>query len=283
MIRPEEVRLPELSPDATEADRRLLQALYEQFRDVGARLGALEATLGTVPRRMSSTITAMPTLTATYIGYGSSANALTGSSKFTWNNTTNTLTGGAADDSINIKGIAAAASADAAGSGVFVTGGAGDSSGDGGEAQLNGGAGGATGGGGGIYIAGGAGGATSGNGGLISFRGGNAQTSGSGGGATFTGGDGVGANPGGGVTLNGGAGGSGGDGGDVTLRPGLGTSGGANGKIIVYTEIEGREQTAPGAAPTNGYRLFAQDNGAGKTQLMVIFSSGAAQQIAIQP
>lgn len=51
MIRPEEVRLPELSPDATEGDRRLLQALYDQFRDVGARLGALEATVVTVPRR----------------------------------------------------------------------------------------------------------------------------------------------------------------------------------------------------------------------------------------
>ena len=47
--------------------------------------------------------------------------------------------------------------------------------------------------------------------------------------------------------------------------------------------LEGLEQTAPAAAPTNGYRIFAQDNGAGKTQLMVIFSSGAAQQLAIQP
>lgn len=47
--------------------------------------------------------------------------------------------------------------------------------------------------------------------------------------------------------------------------------------------LEGLEQTAPAAAPANGYRIFAQDNGAGKTQLMVIFSSGAAQQLAIQP
>lgn len=47
--------------------------------------------------------------------------------------------------------------------------------------------------------------------------------------------------------------------------------------------LQGLEQTAPAAAPTNGYRIFAQDNGAGKTQLMVIFSSGAAQEIAIQP
>lgn len=47
--------------------------------------------------------------------------------------------------------------------------------------------------------------------------------------------------------------------------------------------IEGLEQTAPSAAPANGYRLFAQDNGGGKTQLMVIFNTGVAQQIAIQP
>lgn len=47
--------------------------------------------------------------------------------------------------------------------------------------------------------------------------------------------------------------------------------------------LQGLEQTAPAAAPANGYRIFAQDNGAGKTQLMVIFSSGAAQQIAIEP
>ncbi len=47
--------------------------------------------------------------------------------------------------------------------------------------------------------------------------------------------------------------------------------------------IEGDEQTAPSAPGSNSYRIFAQDNGAGKTQLMVIFASGAAQQIAIQP
>lgn len=47
--------------------------------------------------------------------------------------------------------------------------------------------------------------------------------------------------------------------------------------------IEGAEQTAPSAPSANGYRIFAQDNGAGKTQLMVRFASGAAQQIAIEP
>ena len=41
------------------------------------------------------------------------------------------------------------------------------------------------------------------------------------------------------------------------------------------------EMTAPAGA-ANSARLFTQDNGAGKTQLMVIFGSGAAQQIAIE-
>jgi len=49
------------------------------------------------------------------------------------------------------------------------------------------------------------------------------------------------------------------------------------------TYLSGVEQTAPAAPAANGYRIFAQDNGAGKTQLMVIFGSGAAQQIAIEP
>jgi len=47
--------------------------------------------------------------------------------------------------------------------------------------------------------------------------------------------------------------------------------------------IEGTEQSAPAAPSANGYRIFAQDNGAGKTELMVIFGSGVAQQLAIEP
>ncbi len=55
------------------------------------------------------------------------------------------------------------------------------------------------------------------------------------------------------------------------------------GVVAITGAIEGAEQTAPSAPAANGYRIFAQDNGAGKTQLMVIFASGAAQQIAIEP
>jgi len=47
--------------------------------------------------------------------------------------------------------------------------------------------------------------------------------------------------------------------------------------------IEGTEMTAPAAPAANKGRLYFEDNGAGKTRLMVIFPSGAAQQIAIEP
>lgn len=43
------------------------------------------------------------------------------------------------------------------------------------------------------------------------------------------------------------------------------------------------EQTAPSAPAADGCYIYAQDNGGGKTQLMALFSSGAAQQLAIQP
>lgn len=43
------------------------------------------------------------------------------------------------------------------------------------------------------------------------------------------------------------------------------------------------EMTAPAAPAANGCRIWVEDNGSGKTRLMALFSSGAAQQIAIQP
>lgn len=44
-----------------------------------------------------------------------------------------------------------------------------------------------------------------------------------------------------------------------------------------------QEQTAPSAPAANNVYIYAQDNGAGKTQLMALFPSGVAQQIAIEP
>jgi len=58
-------------------------------------------------------------------------------------------------------------------------------------------------------------------------------------------------------------------------------SGGSVGFGAVF--LEGAEIAAPSAPAANGGRLFFQDNGSGKTQLAVIFSSGAVQVIATQP
>jgi hypothetical protein len=52
------------------------------------------------------------------------------------------------------------------------------------------------------------------------------------------------------------------------------TTGGALGFI---------EQTAPTSPAANGVRIYAEDNGSGKTRLMALFATGAAQQIAIEP
>ena len=43
------------------------------------------------------------------------------------------------------------------------------------------------------------------------------------------------------------------------------------------------EMTAPSAPATNSVRIYAEDNGAGKTRLMALFPTGAAQQVAIEP
>lgn len=43
------------------------------------------------------------------------------------------------------------------------------------------------------------------------------------------------------------------------------------------------EQTAPSAPAANQVVIYAEDDGAGKTRLMALFPTGAAQQIAIEP
>lgn len=47
--------------------------------------------------------------------------------------------------------------------------------------------------------------------------------------------------------------------------------------------MEVDEITAPSAPAADRVYLYAEDNGSGKTRLMALFSSGAAQQVAIQP
>lgn len=46
---------------------------------------------------------------------------------------------------------------------------------------------------------------------------------------------------------------------------------------------EWSEMTAPAAPAANKVRIYAEDNGSGKTRLMARFNTGAAQQIAIEP
>lgn len=55
------------------------------------------------------------------------------------------------------------------------------------------------------------------------------------------------------------------------------------GAIKLTTHIEGTEIAEPAAPAANGFRLFAKDNGAGKTQLCVRFATGATQVIATEP
>lgn len=63
---------------------------------------------------------------------------------------------------------------------------------------------------------------------------------------------------------------------NIALVLGTGTSGGT-----VY--LQGSEQTAdPAAPPADGWRLYAKDNGSGKTQLGVLFNTGAFIPIATQ-
>jgi hypothetical protein len=50
---------------------------------------------------------------------------------------------------------------------------------------------------------------------------------------------------------------------------------------VNYVELD--ERTAPTAPAANKVRIYCEDNGAGKTKLMALFPSGAAQQIAIEP
>ena len=48
-------------------------------------------------------------------------------------------------------------------------------------------------------------------------------------------------------------------------------------------DIQFTEMTAPAAGAVNTGRLFARDNGSGKTQLAVIFNTGAIQVLATEP
>lgn len=79
------------------------------------------------------------------------------------------------------------------------------------------------------------------------------------------------------VTLAAETSGTGADNVPVVITP-AGTS-----QIEVGNGVQFTEMTAPSAPASNKVILYAQDNGAGKTQLMALFASGASQQVAIEP
>lgn len=64
----------------------------------------------------------------------------------------------------------------------------------------------------------------------------------------------------------------------------LHTAGGFSADKAIWTQLEMAltEMSAP-TGTSDIAKIFAQDNGSGKTQLMVIFGSGVAQQISIEP
>lgn len=132
---------------------------------------------------------------------------------------------------------------------------------------------------------------TAGNGGPLTL------TAGAGGAETVAGNTRIGGN-GGAVSITAGAGGNapgaggttntGGNGGDITLTPGAGgtgstTNGTKGGVKIPAAYLQFTEMTAPAAGATNSVRIYAEDDGAGKTRLMALFPTGSAVQLAIEP
>lgn len=169
---------------------------------------------------------------------------------FTDNAVTPTLSVGVEDGGFFVTG-AAATTATSLGSGVFLTGGLGNTSGNGGQADILGGAGGVTGAGGTVTLTGGAGGGTSGNGGGISLNSGT-PTDGDGGLVALVGSAGVGTNRSGGDnTLTAGASTGTAVGGVVTLLGGAGGATGAGGAITLTSGAGGATSGAGGALTLN--------------------------------
>lgn len=69
----------------------------------------------------------------------------------------------------------------------------------------------------------------------------------------------------------------------------IGTAGGAGAYGIAIGDatnnqyLQFGEMTAPSAPDANNVRIYAEDNGSGKTRLMARFATGASQQLAIEP
>jgi hypothetical protein len=70
----------------------------------------------------------------------------------------------------------------------------------------------------------------------------------------------------------------------LRIQPGVDVVGlDANGNATISGYIGGSEISDPAAPAANSGRLYFRDNGAGKTQLVVRFPTGAVQVIATEP
>ena len=70
----------------------------------------------------------------------------------------------------------------------------------------------------------------------------------------------------------------------LRIQPGVQVVGlDANGNATINGFIQGAEVSDPVAPAANTGRLYFRDNGAGKTQLVVRFPTGAVQVIATEP
>lgn len=63
----------------------------------------------------------------------------------------------------------------------------------------------------------------------------------------------------------------------------LGTTTNRIRRIFMGEYFEMSEMTAPAAPAANKVRLYSDDSGGGKTRIMALFPTGAAQQVAIEP
>jgi len=236
-------------------------------------------------------------LTATFIGYGSAGGVLTGTSDFTWTDTTETLAFGNTSLGGNIvmgSNIALTVKSGPStdtnpGRALTLTAGAGSTANNtaGGVVNLTAGAAGGTGNGGAVTVAGGAATGTASVGGAVTVAGGAATGTGgtqTGGVLTLQGGNATGSGGnGGGLNLEAGVGGSDGSGGTIQFQTGATSLStrmtiSAAGDVTINTPASGTALTINGISAGTGVNLVSGAlglNGSAGTSGQVLTSAGA--------